>query len=87
VIASGTPLSDAVAFGQWHAARRLIERGSSRLWEAAALGLMDRVERQFASATPSPTRSRRRFGARVTAPVRISRVSPAPRSRPEPDRL
>src|SRR5580704_15088714 len=45
VIGGGTPLSDAVAFGQWKAARRLIERGArASLWEAAALGLMDRVE-------------------------------------------
>lgn len=44
VIASGTPLADAVAFGQWKAARRLVERGArTTLWQAAALGLMDRV--------------------------------------------
>ncbi len=44
VIAGGTPLADAVAFGQWKAARRLIERGAqATLWQAAALGLMDRV--------------------------------------------
>jgi ankyrin repeat protein len=44
VIGGGTALSDAVAFGQWNAARRLIERGARAvLWEAAALGLMDRV--------------------------------------------
>jgi ankyrin repeat protein len=47
VIAGGTPLADAVAFGQWKAARRLIERGAqATLWQAAALGLMDRV-REF----------------------------------------
>jgi ankyrin repeat protein len=51
VIGGGTPLSDAVAFGQWKAARRLIERGArASLWEAAALGLMDRVE-EFPDAT------------------------------------
>jgi ankyrin repeat protein len=45
VIGGGTPLSDAVAFGQWNAARRLIERGAqASLWEAAALGLIDRVK-------------------------------------------
>jgi ankyrin repeat protein len=55
VIGSGTPLSDAAAFGQWKAARRLIERGArSSLWESAALGLMDRVEGYFAEA-PAPT--------------------------------
>jgi uncharacterized protein len=53
VIGGGTPLADAVAFGQWKAARRLIERGAqSTLWQAAALGLLDRVERYFAGAEP-----------------------------------
>jgi ankyrin repeat protein len=53
VIGGGTPLSDAVAFGQWKAARRLIERGArATLWQAAALGLMDRVEQYFASTSP-----------------------------------
>src|SRR5690606_14915490 len=35
-IAGGSPLSDAVGFGQWNAARRLVERGATpRLAEAA----------------------------------------------------
>lgn len=55
VIAGGTPLADAVAFGQWKAARRLIERGAqANLWQAAALGLMDRVEKYLAAAPPPP---------------------------------
>ncbi|NUP39527.1 MAG: ankyrin repeat domain-containing protein, partial [Streptomyces sp.] len=50
VIGDGTALSDACAFAQWNAARRLVERGASaRLWEAAALGLMDRVAAAFAA--------------------------------------
>ena len=54
VIGGGTPLADAVAFGQWQAARRLIERGArANLWQAAALGLLDRVEAELAAgATP-----------------------------------
>jgi hypothetical protein len=49
VIGGGTPLSDATAFGQWNAARRLIERGATtRLGEAAALGLVDRVRAHLA---------------------------------------
>ena len=49
VLGGGAPLSDAVGFGQWNAARRLIERGATaQLWEAAALGLLDRVEAFFA---------------------------------------
>jgi uncharacterized protein len=48
-------LDDAVAFGQWRVARRLVERGArSRLWHAAALGLLDRLEESFAR-TPPPT--------------------------------
>ncbi len=54
-IGGGTPLDDAVAFGQWRVARRLVERGArSRLWHAAALGLLDRLEESFAR-TPPPT--------------------------------
>ena len=53
VINGGTALADAVAFGQWEAARRLIERGAkSTLWQAAALGLMERVEPYFEGDTP-----------------------------------
>ena len=55
VIAGGTPLTDATAFGQWNAARRLVERGAhAGLWEAATLGLLDRVE-AFLTADPGPT--------------------------------
>lgn len=52
VIDGGTALADAVAFGQWKAARRLVEEGArTTLWQAAALGLMDRVEVSFAGAS------------------------------------
>lgn len=56
VIAGGTALSDAVAFGQWQAAHRLVERGAHTPFrEAAALGLMERIERSFASdVAPTP---------------------------------
>ena len=59
VIAGGTPLSDAVAFAQWAAARRLVERGATvTLWQAAALGLDDRVGadsvRRSAAFRPTP---------------------------------
>ena len=40
VIGAGTALDDAWAFGQWNAARRLVERGATpTLLAAAALGL------------------------------------------------
>lgn len=52
VIDGGAPLSDAVAFGCWRAARRLIERGAcSTIWQSAALGLMDRLREHFATDT------------------------------------
>jgi ketosteroid isomerase-like protein/ankyrin repeat protein len=53
VIGGGTPMADAVAFGQWNAARRLLERGArTTLWQAAALGLADRVRDELAATTP-----------------------------------
>ena len=53
VIAGGTPIADATAFGQWNAARRLIERGAkSNMFESATLGLLDRIEPLFDSDTP-----------------------------------
>lgn len=55
VIGGGTALLDAAAFGQWNAARRLVERGArAQLWEAAALGLRDHVAAALA-ARPTPT--------------------------------
>jgi hypothetical protein len=45
-IDGGSPLSCAVGYGQWSAARRLVDRGArTELWHAAALGLMSVVER------------------------------------------
>lgn len=50
----GPAISNAVIFAQWRAARRLLERGATTtLWQAAALGLLDRVQEQLATA-PSP---------------------------------
>ena len=47
-------MSDAVVFAQWRAARRLVERGATTtIWQAAALGLFDRV-REFCSSEPPP---------------------------------
>jgi ankyrin repeat protein len=44
VLTAGSPLDDAVIFGQWNAARRLYELGAeTKLFHAAALGLTDRV--------------------------------------------
>jgi ketosteroid isomerase-like protein len=54
VIGNGTPLADAVAFGQWKAARRLLQRGArANLWQAAALGLADQVRDELAQTEPT----------------------------------
>jgi ankyrin repeat protein len=56
VFTGGTAMSDAVVFGQWHAARGLVERGATTtIWQAAALGLVDRV-RDFWVIEPPPVR-------------------------------
>jgi ankyrin repeat protein len=53
VIADGTPLADATAFGQWQAARRLLERGAvATAWEAAAMGLLPEVRDLLADEAP-----------------------------------
>ena len=50
----GTAMSDAVVFAQWRAARRLLERGATTtFWQAAGLGLCDRVRGHLDEATPS----------------------------------
>lgn len=54
VIGGGTALADAVAFGQWRAAQRLVQRGARcTLWQAAALGLMEQIE-EFLAREPAP---------------------------------
>ncbi|MES1213559.1 MAG: ankyrin repeat domain-containing protein [Singulisphaera sp.] len=80
VIDGGTALADAVAFGQWEAARRLVERGANTtLWQAAALGLLDRVKASCQSGTtPAREEITNAFwcachgGVRVTAEYLLS---------------
>ncbi|MDZ5712676.1 ankyrin repeat domain-containing protein [Jeotgalibacillus haloalkalitolerans] len=53
VIGGGTPLDDAVAFAQWKAARRLVEHGAkTKLWNEAALGMIDQVKKRFEKGKP-----------------------------------
>jgi ankyrin repeat protein len=53
VFTGGAPISDAVVFAQWQAARRLLERGArTTLSQAAALGLLDRVEEYCTGQAP-----------------------------------
>jgi len=46
----GTPLDNAIGYGCWHVARLLVQRGArvDKLWHAAALGLMARLEELLA---------------------------------------
>jgi ankyrin repeat protein len=60
----GTPLDNAIGYGCWHVARRLVERGArvEKLWHAAALGLMPRLQELFATdPTPDPTEINQAF--------------------------
>ncbi|MGH7505253.1 MAG: ankyrin repeat domain-containing protein [Longimicrobiales bacterium] len=62
VIGGGTPLSDAVAFAQWNAARRLVERGAQVTFaEAAALGLLSEVESELRLRHPAVAEINRAF--------------------------
>ena len=46
VLTGGTPLADAVVFGQWNAARRLVQHGARMtIWQAAAIGDEGEVRR------------------------------------------
>src|ERR1051326_6426904 len=48
IFTGGTPMSDAVVFAQWNAARRLLERGArTTFWQSAALGLLYDVRKRF----------------------------------------
>ena len=51
----GTPLDNAVGYGGWHVARLLVQRGArvTKLWHAAALGVLPRVE-ELLAAGPGP---------------------------------
>lgn len=49
----GTPLDNAIGYGCWHVARRLVERGAvvEKIWHVAALGLLPRLAELAATAT------------------------------------
>jgi ankyrin repeat protein len=55
-IAGGTPLDNAVGYGCWHVARRLVQRGATveQLWHAAALGMLGRLQ-EILDGDPPPT--------------------------------
>jgi hypothetical protein len=56
IFTGGAPLSDAVVFANWEAARRLVQRGARPMWwQGAALGMLDLVTSRW-QETPLPTR-------------------------------
>ena len=50
-IAGGSPLDNAVGYGCWQVAQLLVSRGArvDKLWHAAALGMLARVQELFAA--------------------------------------
>ncbi|MFN0074455.1 MAG: ankyrin repeat domain-containing protein [Chloroflexota bacterium] len=63
-IADGTPLDNAVGYGCWQVARLLVARGArvEKLWHAAALGMVTRMEELFAvSVQPTPSQVNEAF--------------------------
>jgi hypothetical protein len=55
IFTGGAPLSDAVVFANWEAARRLVERGARPTWwQGAALGMLDVVTARWHD-DPLPT--------------------------------
>lgn len=51
----GTPLDNAIGYGCWHVARLLVERGArvEKLWHAAALGRLDRLDELLDAGPPT----------------------------------
>ncbi|WP_370937548.1 ankyrin repeat domain-containing protein [Amycolatopsis sp. cg13] len=51
----GTPLDNAVGYACWNVARLLVAQGArvEKLWHAAALGLLDRMEDLVADSAPA----------------------------------
>ncbi len=81
IFTGGGPLSDAVVFANWDAARRLVERGARvEWWQAAALGLLDVMQTRWdESPPPTPDEITRAFwhacraGQRATAEFLLDR--------------
>lgn len=52
----GTPLDNAIGYACWHVAALLAARGArvDKLWHAAALGMLDRLQQLLGTANPTP---------------------------------
>jgi ankyrin repeat protein len=84
----GTPLDNAIGYGCWNVARRLVERGArvDKLWHAAALGLTARLE-ELLAAPPSTEDIDEAFwqacaGGQLRAAQRLLGAGANPRARP-----
>lgn len=51
----GTPLDNAIGYGCWHVAALLVARGArvDKVWHAAALGLLDRLQQVLDTTSPT----------------------------------
>jgi ankyrin repeat protein len=58
-IPGGTPLDNAVGYACWRVARLLVWRGArvDRLWHAAALGMLSRIEELIQGSSPDEINS------------------------------
>jgi ankyrin repeat protein len=84
----GTPLDNAIGYGCWNVARRLVERGArvDKLWHAAALGLTVRLG-ELLAAEPSTQDLDEAFwqacaGGQLRAAQALLRAGANPRARP-----
>ena len=60
----GTPLDNAIGYSCWHVARLLVARGAKvdKLWHAAALGMVERMEQLLEERSTRPASCPRRSG-------------------------
>ena len=93
VFTNGAALSDAVVFRQWNAARRLVERGAqTTFWQAAGLGLIERVEAELQRDPPPDLEQIKhafwnacRGGQRATAALLLTKGADIDRVGPDGD--
>lgn len=65
----GSPLDNAIGYGCWHVGRLLVARGArvDKLWHAAALGLLGRIEQLVGERPRRPAKCPRRSGTPALA--------------------
>jgi hypothetical protein len=82
----GTPLDNAIGCGWWHVARLLAQRGApvTPLWQAAALGMLTRLDELLAAGSPADGRRAQRslLAGLSRRPAVGGRTAPRCRRRP-----